>query len=301
MRQKQDPEFLKNNLRISAHEYVKIHMIIMARKYKFADIFYPKNKVLLENTVNTLIADAVVDPAVANAYSYVSPHAGYIYSGSVAACTYKALSQNKHFSNIDTIIIIGPNHTGNGEDISVSMQDWETPLGILKNNTTLSGLIAANGIKVDESAHSDEHSIEVQLPFLNIIAPTKKFCFICMLDQSEESSIKLANSIISAVRKLNSNAVIVASSDFDHYESRSEAARKDSLLIKSLSRLDYESFNRSALELKDSACGIGPVMVALLFSKSMGAIKSLLLRYSDSGSVTKDYSSVVAYASLVFI
>lgn len=280
---------------------LKNPMIKMARKYKFADLFYPKNKTLLTNTVNTLLADATVNPLIANAYSYVSPHAGYIYSGSVAACTYKALSQNKHFNNIDTIIIVGPNHTGNGENIAVSMQDWETPLGILKNNKALSSLIATNGVKVDESAHSNEHSIEVQLPFLNVIAPSKKFCFICMLDQTEESSIKLSNSIISAVRKLSSNAVVIASSDFDHYESRSEATKKDSALINELSRLDYKSFNKSALDLDDSACGTGPIIVALLFGKAMGATKSLLLKYSDSGSVTKDYSSVVAYASLAFI
>ncbi|MCL5106079.1 MAG: AmmeMemoRadiSam system protein B [Candidatus Marsarchaeota archaeon] len=273
----------------------------MVREYRFAGVFYSKNKVMLADAAKSLIANAIVDPAIKSGYAYVSPHAGYAYSGSTAACTYKALSQNKDLGRIDTIIIVGPNHTGDGENISVSAQDWETPLGVLKNNTPLSRQIASKGIKVDESAHLEEHSIEVQLPFLNVIAPTKKFCFICMRDQSVESSAKLSDSIIAASRKLNSNAVVIASSDFDHYEPRREAARKDGLLIKALSGLDYEGFDRLASELNDSACGVGPVMTALLFAKSMGATKSLLLRYSDSSSVTKDYSSVVAYASIVFI
>ncbi len=273
----------------------------MIRKYKFAGSFYPSNKQELITQVNNFIENADVPNTVKSGISYISPHAGYIYSGQTAGYTYKALLKNNIFKSIDTIILIGPNHTGNGSAISVSLQDWETPLGILKNNIILSNhILRFLNAKEEEKGHEQEHSLEVQLPFLNKIAPIKKYCFIAMLDQSMNSSIKLSHAIISATAAADCNAIIIASSDFNHYESSDIAHAKDSELISYLLKMDYINFNNSIFKLSDTICGFGPITTALLFAKNKGVEKAKLLNYSDSGHETKDFTNVVAYASIVF-
>lgn len=273
----------------------------MIRKCKFSGEFYKKNKKELKQQIQYYLEQAKI-PDIKAGISYISPHAGYMYSGKTAAYTFKALLSNKNLSSIDTIIIIGPNHTGYGADIAVSFEDWETPFGILKNNKQLSKEITKfNNIEQDETGHSNEHSIEVQLPFLNIIAPDKKYCFICMLDQSLDASINLANAIFDSAKKINSNVIIIASSDFNHYESANIAKVKDAQLINALESLDYKKFNELIFKLNDTACGFGAITTSLLFAKKQGAKEGKLLYYSDSSNETQDYSSVVAYASFIFI
>jgi len=273
----------------------------MIRKCKFSGKFYQKNKNELKKQIVSYLDQAKISN-IKTGISYVSPHAGYIYSGKTAAYTYKALSINKNLDSIDTIIIIGPNHTGYGADIAVSFEDWETPFSILKNNKQLSEeLTKFSNIKHDEIAHINEHSIEVQLPFLSVIAPNKKYCFISMLDQSLSASIDLSNAIFDAAKKINSKIIIIASSDFNHYESADIANAKDTKLINALEYLDYKKFNELVFELNDSACGIGAIVTSLLIAKKQGAKKGKLLHYSNSSNETQDYSDVVAYASLVFI
>ncbi len=272
----------------------------MVRQDKFSGTFYPKNKEELKKQIYQYIKEAVIPKKLENGLSYVSPHAGYIYSGKTAAYTYKALSLNKNLKSIDTIIIVGPNHTGYGENIAVSFEDWKTPLGILKNNKILSEEISKFNIKQDEIAHVNEHSIEVQLPFLNIIAPDKKYCFVCMLDQSLDAAVNLSDAIFNAIKKTNTNAIVIASSDFNHYESAEIANKKDTELINALIRLDYKKFNKLIIKLDDTACGFGAITTAVLFAKKQGATNCNLLSYSNSGKETDDYSSVVAYSSLVF-
>ncbi len=273
----------------------------MIRKYRFSGKFYQKNKIKLKKEIISYLDQAKISN-IKTGISYVSPHAGYIYSGQTAAYTYKALSINENLNSIDTIIVIGPNHTGYGADIAVSFEDWETPFSILKNNKQLSKEITKySNIKHDEIAQINEHSIEVQLPFLSVIAPNKKYCFICMLDQSLRASIDLSNAIFNAAKKINSKIIIIASSDFNHYESADIANTKDTKLINALKYLNYKKFNELIFELNDTACGIGAITTSLLFAKKQGAKKGKLLHYSNSSSKTQDYSNVVAYASLIFI
>ena len=156
-------------------------------------------------------------------------------------------------------------------------------------------------IDIDESAHEGEHSIEVQLPFLQYLFPKKRFVFICMGDQSLEASEILSKAIINAVDGLSRKVIMVASSDFNHYESAETAKRKDAKLLDAIKRLDYKSFNSLVDELDDSACGFGPITVAMMFSRHMGAKAGVVLRYTNSGEETRDYSSVVAYASIAFV
>ena len=274
------------------------------RSPKFAGSFYPSEKGVLSKFIKESIDAADVSAkAVADARSYVAPHAGYTYSGGTAAFTYKALSLNRRLKEADTIIVIGPNHTGFGTPISVSLEDWKTPIGVSENDKELSKVICgfSDYISMDEEAHIEEHSIEVQLPFLQLVAPDKKLSMICMGDQSLEASRALSDAIINAAKSLDREIIIVASSDFNHYESRDDAKRKDTRLHDAISRLDYKRFNELVHSLEDTTCGYGPITVAMMLAKAMGANKGVLLKYSNSGDQTGDYSSVVAYSSIAFV
>ena len=213
------------------------------------------------------------------------------------------MQYSKSIDSVDSVVIVGPNHTGQGAPIAVSTSDWETPLGVAANDTELSNAIASTSeyIYIDEDAHRNEHSIEVQLPFLQRVLPNKRFCFVCLGEQSIGSSELLADAILKASRSLGRKIVVLASSDFNHYESADVAKGKDSKLLDMLKSMDHVAFNRLVDALGDSICGFGPITVAMLFAKGMGAHSGIVLDYSNSGDSTGDYSSVVAYASVAFV
>lgn len=273
------------------------------RAPKFAGSFYPYSKDDTLRFVRGALASAnPLGKDLKRASSYVAPHAGYVYSGGTAAFTYKALSLNDRLEKVNTIVIIGPNHTGLGKPISVSLDDWRTPVGVSENDKELSREISgfSDYISMDEDAHAEEHSIEVQLPFLQLVAPGKKLCMICMGDQSLEASRLLSGAILGAAEKKKRDIIVVASSDFNHYESGETAKRKDTQLHDAISKLDYERFNKLVHSLEDTTCGYGPITVATMFAKGMGASRGIILKYSNSGDQTGDYSSVVAYSSVAF-
>lgn len=275
----------------------------MQRNPAVSDSFYAGNSKKLELQVRDLMSKADVPvELVRNAVSYVAPHAGYKYSGGVAAFTYKALGMKKGLEGVDSFVIVGPNHTGLGYPISVSAADWKTPLGTVENDIELSKGIAdcSEMITIDEQAHRMEHSIEVQLPFLQEVVEKPRCCFICMGDQSLEYCKALYLAISESAKRLGRRIVVIASSDFNHYESASIAQRKDMPALKELESLRFERFHRRIEESGDSACGYGPVTVSAMFAKGSGARSGVVLRYSNSGDVTGEYDSVVAYSSMAF-
>ncbi|MDE1858943.1 MAG: AmmeMemoRadiSam system protein B [Candidatus Micrarchaeota archaeon] len=262
-----------------------------------------QDKRKLASMVERFISHAKVEKESASeAISYVAPHAGYAYSGSVAGYTYKALSMNPDLDIIDTFVIVGPNHTGHGKPLSVSAANWKTPIGIVENDVELADELAwqSNIISIDEDAHEFEHSIEVQLPFLQSVVDRPRCCFIAMGNQSLPYAQRLATAIAQSAQSLKRNITVIASCDFNHYEDAQTAEIKDMAAIKQLEGLEMEKFNSAILENDDSACGYGPITVAGLFAKKRGGRSGLLLKYSNSGEATKDYKSVVAYASIVF-
>ena len=275
----------------------------MMRYEAFAGSFYTFDKKELEQFIDKALQEANVDKEIAeHAVSFVAPHAGYIYSGHVAAYTYKAIKIMANARKVDTFIIIGPNHTGYGAPIAISAEDWHMPFGVVKNDLKLSKLIAekSNYINLDESAHSNEHSIEVQLPFLQKVVEDPKCVFICMGDQSIGASKELAKAILEASKELGREVAVIASSDFNHYESAEVAEGKDMPAIEALLKLDYHEFNKRLEQSGDTACGFGPITVATIFAKEKGAKAGYLLKYANSGDANGDYSSVVAYASIIF-
>jgi len=228
----------------------------------------------------------------------VCPHAGYMYSGAVAANSYFALAAD---GVPHTCVILGPNHTGMGSGVSIMIEGaWETPLGVSSIDIETARKIQKETeiIDIDESAHRLEHSIEVQLPFLQYVYGVDvKFVPICMMMQDLTTSREVGEALSSTLAGLN--AVVIASSDMTHYESQAAASKKDRLAIESILSLDEESLQRVVESASISMCGYGPVTAAITAVKLLGARNASLLSYRTSGDVTGDTSAVVGYASIL--
>jgi hypothetical protein len=229
----------------------------------------------------------------------VCPHAGYIYSGPVAAHAYYRLASN---GKPDVVVIFGPNHTGNGTALAVMDEGfWHTPLGDVEIDSDVADQIAEESriVDVDESAHRFEHSIEVQLPFLQYLYGSGfKIVPICFLMQELSSAREVGKA--TAKTLAGKNGVIIASSDMTHYEPQESASRKDKLVLAAVEAMD-EAKLYSIIETQGiSACGYGPIIALITAAKDLGAKEAKLLCYKTSGDVTGDYSSVVGYAAVCF-
>ncbi|MEM3736964.1 MAG: AmmeMemoRadiSam system protein B [Candidatus Bathyarchaeia archaeon] len=227
------------------------------------------------------------------------PHAGYMYSGPVAAHSYGALAED---GTPRTVVVIGPNHTGMGSGVSIMLEGlWRTPLGETAIDSEIAGRIqkASSYIDIDEKAHAYEHSIELQLPFLQYILQSRfNFVPICMLLQDLDVAVDVGRAIASAL--LGVDAVIIASSDMTHYERQTSAEKKDHAAIDAMSRLNVDELYRVVNSLNISMCGVGPVAAMITASKLLAAEKAVLLKYATSGDVTGDKSAVVGYCAMAF-
>jgi AmmeMemoRadiSam system protein B len=223
----------------------------------------------------------------------VAPHAGYYYSGPVAAHAYKALADDGIF---DTAVILGPNHTGYGYPVSLWVgASWHTPFGEVEINRELGQKLLGKIIKADETAHIHEHSIEVQVPWLQYLYKKIKIVPITMLAQDLET----ARAVGKAISQAGDNLIIIASSDFTHYEPRSVAMEKDGSVIDAIVALDEEELYERCKRLNCTMCGYGPVASAIVAAKEMKASRASLLKYATSGDTSGDFSRVVGYGSIV--
>jgi hypothetical protein len=224
----------------------------------------------------------------------IVPHAGYPYSGPVAAHAYKALAEDGIF---DSAVMLGPNHTGYGPGVSLWPKGkWNTPLGDAEVDERLvQRLLGERVFKADEMAHMYEHSIEVQLPWLQYLYSKVKFVPITMLTQDLET----AKTVGRAIAQIGENDIIIATTDFTHYEPHQSAVEKDELVIKAITELDEEELFRQRAVLSCSMCGYGPVAAAIVAAKERGAKEVTILKYATSGDTTGDFSAVVGYASIV--
>jgi len=233
-----------------------------------------------------------------NIIGLVSPHAGYIYSGPVAANGFYKIAL---YGKPDTIIILGPNHRGFGEDVSIMAEGkWETPLGELEIDTEIAEDILKNSkiIKNDKKAHQYEHSIEVQLPFIQyIFGKDIKFVPICMTRQDIDTDIEIAKSICSSV--VDKNILIIASSDFTHYEPQEYAENVDKQAINAILEFNPKKLYDMIYHQNLTMCGPGPITVMLIVCETLGAKKAELLKYATSGDVSGMYDQVVGYASII--
>ena len=229
----------------------------------------------------------------------ICPHAGYVYSGPVAAHSYYRLARD---GIPEVFVILGPNHMGYGSAIALMSEGiWRTPLGDIEIDyqTASKILRASEVIDIDDTAHRFEHSIEVQLPFLQYLYGSEfKFVPIAFLMQDLESSREVGRALAKALE--GKNAVIIASTDMTHYEPHEQAVRKDKLALSAVEKLNEEEFYSIIESYNISACGYGPVAALITAAKLLGVKKAEILCYKTSGDVTGDYSSVVGYASACF-
>jgi AmmeMemoRadiSam system protein B len=245
-----------------------------------------------------------------NLKGVVVPHAGFIYSGAIASHAYGRLAQQGF---ADTFIILGPNHTGMGSGVSVMTEGaWKTPLGTVSLDSSLARAIGTGIVDQDASAHTYEHSIEVQLPFLQYISQGRSFEFVpvCMMMQDYETVQEVGTTIAKSVQNSKKKIVIIASSDFSHagfnYQSTPPqgmrvdeyAQQQDALAIKKILGLDPDGLIRTIEEHNITMCGYGPVAAMLVAAKRLGAHKAELLKYGTSYEVHPD-SSCVGYGAII--
>jgi MEMO1 family protein len=229
----------------------------------------------------------------------ICPHAGYMYSGAVAANAYYELACD---GKPDIVVILGPNHTGYGSALSLMNEGvWRTPFGDVEVDVETANQIVKETriVDVDDAAHRFEHSIEVQLPFLQYLYGSNfRFVPICFQMQDLYSAIEIGQALAKIL--ISKNAVIIASSDMTHYEPQITAAAKDKAALKAVEVMDVERFYSVIEKQNITACGYGPIATVITAAKSMGAKEAKLLCYKSSGDVTGDYSSVVGYAAVSF-
>ncbi|XCN73288.1 MAG: AmmeMemoRadiSam system protein B [Candidatus Electrothrix aestuarii] len=264
----------------------------MLRQPAVADRFYNGTPTGLHHALSNLIP-AKSDKITAKAV--LAPHAGYVYSGGVAGETFSKI-------NIpETVILLGPNHHGHGMPLAVGTQDWEMPLGqvplaqeLAQNLLSSSALFTA-----DDKAHRDEHSLEVQIPFLQYLQKDLQILPIVAswlsLRQCHEAATELAR----ALRSLKRPALLVASTDMTHYLSRSQASEQDHLALEHILKLDADGLYDTVCSRRISMCGIISTTIALLTVVALGAEQAELVRYTDSGEVSGDTEQVVGYAGVV--
>jgi AmmeMemoRadiSam system protein B len=264
----------------------------MIRNPIVAGQFYPASASELKTMIEGMVKEEVKEEVI----GLVSPHAGYVYSGPVAAAVISRIKFK------DTFIIMGPNHTGAGKPLSIMTEGvWKTPLGEVKIDSELAKKILATSkhLQEDKTAHLYEHSIEVQLPFLQYFKPDFELVPIVFAYASSPVYKEIGKEIAKAVKKLGREVVIIASSDMTHYEPQESAQEKDTQAIEAILDLNEDELLKRVDELNISMCGYAPAVSLIVAAKELGAIGTELVKYQTSGDATGDYSAVVGYAGII--
>ena len=265
----------------------------MIRQPAVAGQFYPGSPVQLREMIAGMVDEKAAREEVVG---LVSPHAGYPYSGPVAGATISRVKLK------ETFVILGPNHTGMGKPFSIMTEGlWRMPLGDVQVDSELGRRMAAlsSYLKEDDEAHRFEHSIEVQLPFLQYFKKDIKLVPIVLSSAAGTAYKEIGRAIARAVRELKKEVIIIASSDMTHYEPQASAQRKDSQAIEAILALDEDELLRRVNELNISMCGYAPVVSLITAAKELGAGKAELVKYQTSGDTTGDYSAVVGYDGVI--
>ena len=265
----------------------------MLRQPAVAGYFYPAEKIKLQQELSGLIPERQKSDAKAIAV----PHAGYVYSGHVAGEVYASVNLP------DSFIILCPNHTGEGSDFDLWPRgEWVTPLGSARVDEQLSAALLERFPWTEKNgrAHLREHSLEVQLPFLQVLKNDFSFVALSIRQFHYPLLEELGHAIAQVIQTSNRDVLIIASTDMTHYERQESANRKDRLAIEQMERLDprglYDTVQRNDI----SMCGYLPTTAALIAARDLGATSGILKKYATSGDITGDYGQVVGYAGMIF-
>ena len=268
------------------------------REPAFAGMFYPDRSEVLSSDVKRYLGNVKGERIEGEVVALVAPHAGYMYSGQVAAHAYK-LIEGKNFHSV---IVVAPSHRALFKGVSLyDRGGYRTPLGVVPVDVDLSKKMMERRKEIQfiPQAHEQEHSLEVQIPFLQIALKAFKLVPIVMGPSwNWESCDSLASAIAEAAK--GKNVLLVASSDLSHYHAYGKAVELDQIVLGHLERLDPEGLSNSLRRGLGEACGGGPLITVMLAAKALGANKGRVLKYANSGDIAGDRSRVVGYGAAVF-
>ena len=266
------------------------------RESTAAGSFYPSDPDELRSQLNEFLDNAELSD-IENVKAIVCPHAGFIYSGQVAANSYKQVAGKK----FDSIFLITPSHSEYFNSISIYSGDaYETPLGLMHVDKEKSKTLADSSSRIELSVygHRGEHSLEVQLPFLQVLFNDIKIVPIVLGQQNSQNIEELGKSIGSLFK--NENILIIASTDLSHYHPYDVAVTLDQKVKELINDFDPEKLLSEFITSNAEMCGGGPVVSAMIASKILNADTSKILNYKNSGDVSGDRSAVVGYLSAAF-
>jgi MEMO1 family protein len=261
-----------------------------------AGAFYPADRNELVRAVDGYLANAPAATAGGRLIALIAPHAGYMYSGQVAAYSYRQLTGRP----VDTIILIGASHFSSFAGAAVYAEGgMRTPLGVVKINEKIarSLLNEKAGVTFSRDAFAREHSLEVQLPFLQRTHKDVMIVPILIGAPTQASLSHLADRLTEVMRK-NERVIIVASTDLSHYHDSTTAASKDRKVIDAVARMSVEDLQGLLAGGDGEACGGYPVLITMMVSRNLGATNGVLYQYANSGDVTGDKARVVGYAAM---
>jgi AmmeMemoRadiSam system protein B/AmmeMemoRadiSam system protein A len=272
------------------------------RKPAVAGAFYPGDPLSLSKKIAGFFKNVKKEELAGEVVGLVAPHAGYDYSGQVAACGFKQLEGMQY----DVVVVISPFHYDRFSGSSVyDGSAYETPLGIIEVDKELALKITSlsEDVHLSDRGHAmigmrGEHSLEVELPFLQIVLGDFKLVPIVMGDQDFESCQALGQTLAKALK--NKKALIVASSDLYHGQGRNQAVKSDKVVIERVGSFDYRGLYDDAAKGKCMACGSGPIIATMIAAEGLGADQSKVLHYANSYDVTGDESYVVGYMAAAF-
>lgn len=261
--------------------------------------FYPAEPTVLTRDVARYLGAAEVEQIEAQILGLISPHAGYMYSGQVAAYGMKALFGRVY----ETVVVIAPSHRMYFE--GAALMDgggYKTPLGLVQVDEDLARLVLEEGgtIKADLKPHLGEHSLEVQIPFLQYVLKDFRLLPIVMGSQDFSVCSKVSAQLLSALKKRRKSYLVVGSTDLSHYYPYFKAVQLDGVLVNYLENFDIEGLWKAIERGECEACGAGPMVSTMMVAKGLGATRSKVLKYANSGDVTGEKGSVVGYVSCVF-
>jgi len=270
-------------------EYIKRSLI--------AGSWYPGNPRILEKDIHHYFNEVPDTPIRGQILGLVAPHAGYMYSGQVAAHAYKQIKGEVY----EVVFVIGPSHRSYFRGVSLFNQGgYETPLGIVPVHQAIAERLLEQDPRISflPDVHLQEHSVEIQLPFLQVALGNFLFVPLMMGDQDEETCRALAEAIVSCAG--DKKILIVGSSDLSHFHNYEDALKLDKRILDHLDKMDEHGLMRDLEKGIGEACGGGPAAVTLMVAKQLGADRAEVLKYANSGDVTGDRSGVVGYAAAVF-
>lgn len=269
---------------------------MMLRSPAVAGRFYPAQPAELERAVKQLLQAESPASAPARFRACLVPHAGYNYSGHIAAAVYSRMAIPP------AVIILGVRHFPRGERAAIhSAVPWSTPLGNAQIHAALADELrtACPLLREDEVAHATEHSVEVQLPFLQVLRPDFSFVPIALgtlrFEELESIGIGLAQ-----ILRRHEHVLLLTTSDLNHYEDDATTRQKDRKAIDRLLMLDATGLYETCLRENISMCGLGPAVALLTALSQSGGAKAELVRHATSGDVSKDRNTVVGYAGMLF-